>query len=1477
MQRPLEPGSRAGRWQVHEPIGQGAFGTTWRATDDQGEVAALKVLQQMPGNELRVLSSICHPTVVAVLDGGGEPVPFVVMEYAPGSTLTAVLRAGPLHQDVALALGGALCDGLAALHHQNVAHGDLKPDNLIVSSLDPPLLKLVDFGLAGVTTGGTLAWAAPERLRRNPSSPASDVYAAGLILWTMLYGKAPWGELPPKEMIERRLVEIPTPPSGPAWVVEMLGEMLQIDPSLRSTATSVADTLAAHGVVLPAPDATLLRRRARTVHVARHEVETETGAWLERGGTLALVGRSGSGRSHTLNRVVTELQARGRPWIRLSSGTLPWAAVEQALLDPMLSGPVVPLPTLADAEDRAVAAAKALKARCSSALAVLVDDVGELDTGSTRVLEIMAAGEDCPILVAGSEPPAWVKRSCVLEPFDRSQLEDLVSGILGAGGVPESTVERIVEVSNGVPGPAVGFLLQAVRLGALVQRAHRWLAEGSSLAELALDGTAEIALDRPLSEQARSVGALLAIHELPMQIPALAQLAGLRDGEVEEALSELVAAGLVAVEARVARCLGRAAQRHLADVDEAPAFHKKLVQHLLGMPEIPNARLGWHVVGACDVTLAARLGPAAIAAAKVLDPVVAGRLADALYSLAPLPALEVPRIEALLGAGHVEEARAFASSLLGERERRRSDVPVLVALARIHQDYRNDTQEAFRVIAEAESLLSGEAAPPSLMLCKATAALTVGRLDEAVAAAGKVAETPVPSEPSDLDDWLAARRLQAQALQRRGDKLRALAVLEEVPAGLGQGRPVRAMLDATKGLLLASNGRIHDAALAYALASKAEAGLPALHRARVLNNSAALKWQSFDRAGAVADWEQALLLFERLAVPVEQVRVQVNLCLGYAEMGRWERSRQAGEWAVKQSRAVNDPVLEAMALGNLGDLCMVRHSHKEAEACFRRVEKLSQKNDLGNEILELACRRAELAVRTGAADAGKLARDAEQVATKAGDRVLASRAAGFLAVTLAREGKAAKARALIEKTGRTLLETGATADLASFHLWAAEALVSLGQVEEAIDIASRVASYAEEVRHPQLRLRAEELRTRTRGTQDGKHDEMKVARVLELAVAVARVHDLPTLLERIADAAMEFLHAQRAFVLRTDLGGPVLVTSRVAAGTVTGGPSRTIVNQALSEGREVIRTNMLEDGRDPGGSVAAMDLRMAVCMPLRDGDQVIGAIYADSRQVGDRETGESVQLMRALAAFASVALSNARHLQEAGSHADRARRVAHDMKSPTATIATVARQILSSEALSPLVEKGLRDIASEAERASRMVLDLLEDRPNQARAIDLSELVRSTVDLFTWEARSRGIRVEAEVASGLWVLGDSNALHRCFANLLSNALRHGPEGSTVYVSLEETGERALLRVTDEGPGIPPNLQGSIFDEGVRGSNEGQGLGLAIVRDFVKAHGGTVRAGNALSGGAVFSLDLPLSTRPRSPDGQQGPDIARILV
>jgi len=131
----------------------------------------------------------------------------------------------------------------------------------------------------------------------------------------------------------------------------------------------------------------------------------------------------------------------------------------------------------------------------------------------------------------------------------------------------------------------------------------------------------------------------------------------------------------------------------------------------------------------------------------------------------------------------------------------------------------------------------------------------------------------------------------------------------------------------------------------------------------------------------------------------------------------------------------------------------------------------------------------------------------------------------------------------------------------------------------------------------------------------------------------------------------------------------------------------------------------------------------------------------------------------------------------------------------------------------------------------------------------------------------RELRVED--SRPLPVDGNPDELHRMALNLLDNAIRHTPPGSTIELRLRPEGPNAVLEVADDGPGVPPELREQIFERFVRGDGPadtavggGSGLGLAIVRAVATSHGGSAEVGESAQGGALFRVRLPLGKSQR---------------
>jgi two-component system sensor histidine kinase MprB len=173
-------------------------------------------------------------------------------------------------------------------------------------------------------------------------------------------------------------------------------------------------------------------------------------------------------------------------------------------------------------------------------------------------------------------------------------------------------------------------------------------------------------------------------------------------------------------------------------------------------------------------------------------------------------------------------------------------------------------------------------------------------------------------------------------------------------------------------------------------------------------------------------------------------------------------------------------------------------------------------------------------------------------------------------------------------------------------------------------------------------------------------------------------------------------------------------------------------------------------------------------------------------------------------------------------------------------------------------ERLLADVVEQSEELSTLVSDLIEvargDMPAQnVEDTRLDRLVEAALDRARRNAPDMEFTADLKPVA---VNGNPERLNRAINNLLDNASRHTEPGTPVDVTVDEHG----VTVRDHGAGISEQDLPHVFDRFYRGENsrarQGSGLGLAIVRQVAEQHGGTITAGNAADGGAVFTLSLP---------------------
>ncbi|MES2367761.1 MAG: heavy metal sensor histidine kinase, partial [Pseudomonadota bacterium] len=207
--------------------------------------------------------------------------------------------------------------------------------------------------------------------------------------------------------------------------------------------------------------------------------------------------------------------------------------------------------------------------------------------------------------------------------------------------------------------------------------------------------------------------------------------------------------------------------------------------------------------------------------------------------------------------------------------------------------------------------------------------------------------------------------------------------------------------------------------------------------------------------------------------------------------------------------------------------------------------------------------------------------------------------------------------------------------------------------------------------------------------------------------------------------------------------------------------------------------------------------------------------------------------------------------------------LAHEMRTPVATLMGRTQVALSRARSSPEFREVLEGNVEELERLSRLISDMLfiaradhDEDPLNRESVELSQVAQRVADYMSLIAEEHGLTIEV-TGTGVAMV-DPLLVERAITNLLTNAIRHAATDSTISVAIEQ-GDGATLAVTNSGEPIAPQHIERIFDRfyridsGRARMEGGSGLGLAIVRSIMLAHGGQVKARSSAGGDTTFTL------------------------
>jgi tetratricopeptide (TPR) repeat protein/predicted Ser/Thr protein kinase len=335
------PNGQFGPYEILDSLGHGGMAQVFRARDTrlQREVA-LKFLDDRDQDafervvsEARAASALNHPNIVTIYDiGEANGHRFIVMEFVKGRTLRRLLEQGEAFSRFDT-LAVQVAQALATAHAAGIVHRDIKPENIMVR--DDGYVKVVDFGLARllpVGTGetltrestmqqlfvGTPAYMAPEQVRTESTSQASDVFSFGMVAYEWATGRHPFGHVTMIDLLHAIVNDEPIPPRRlnpeiPPEIESLILEMLQKEASRRPSALEIVERLSRTKAMATVPLAA--SEAPADHHVGRVRERTELAQAFDavncgQGLMMGVVGEPGMGKTTLVEGFLAELATR---------------------------------------------------------------------------------------------------------------------------------------------------------------------------------------------------------------------------------------------------------------------------------------------------------------------------------------------------------------------------------------------------------------------------------------------------------------------------------------------------------------------------------------------------------------------------------------------------------------------------------------------------------------------------------------------------------------------------------------------------------------------------------------------------------------------------------------------------------------------------------------------------------------------------------------------------------------------------------------------------------------------------------------------------------------------------------------------------------------------------------------------------------------------------------------------------------------
>jgi signal transduction histidine kinase len=422
----------------------------------------------------------------------------------------------------------------------------------------------------------------------------------------------------------------------------------------------------------------------------------------------------------------------------------------------------------------------------------------------------------------------------------------------------------------------------------------------------------------------------------------------------------------------------------------------------------------------------------------------------------------------------------------------------------------------------------------------------------------------------------------------------------------------------------------------------------------------------------------------------------------------------------------------------------------------------------------------------------------------------------------------------------------------------------------------------------------EELR---KSAADLESRQLELASLYEVGQEIVSILNLDQLLESILDRATVLVSAERGFIVLCDSeldDFEVAAAREFSRGEVDDAQieiSHGVIRRVLAQREPVVTTNAQEDPRfQTSHSIITYQIRSVLAAPLQAKEELIGAIYVDTR-LSSRLFGESdLALLSAMANQAAVAIQLARlyenlhtrntelqealrELQATQDELIRAERLSvvgsmasgiiHDLKSPMTTIKGYAA-ILGREDLDTSQRQHFSKIITQSvDTFVEMTQEILDyargGGPIEQEEVQVGDFVEDLCAFIEHDFSDKGLTIQRDLDYTGPLRMDETKIRRALYNIAVNARDAMEAGGTLLIATHSKNGTVEFCLSDTGPGIPLEIQDSLFEPFITfGKATGTGLGLAIAKKAAEDHGGSIAVESIPGKGATFIITLPIN-------------------